>query len=142
MLWVRISCFHPIDTRGMDDWTRSEKIEMLKELVGHIDISLIVSSKLRQELDKREIPPINKYNSVLPIHWFIIDDIMVKRTRKNKPYLLLSILGENGEKKRMFCWGLKDSHQIKLRANRVCIAKVENGDFGFSTRTWDIRMID
>jgi DNA-directed DNA polymerase III PolC len=139
-----IDDFHCLisDTREIEDWTRSEKIEMLKTLVGHVDISLIVSSKLRQELDKREVPPINKYNPELPIHWFIIDDIHVKRTRKNKPYLLLSILGENGEKKRMFCWGLKDTHQINLRANRVCIAKVDNGDFGFSTRTWDIRMID
>ena len=117
-------------------------MDMYKELIGHIDVELLLPQQILEKLKHNNVYSISEYDSSSTVHWFVIDDINIKTSRKGKPYLLLNVLGSNGEQNRMFCWGIKDTHQIKLRKNSLCLAKIDHGEFGFSTRVWDVRMLN
>ncbi len=138
-----IDDFHKLimETSDIQDWTKQEKIQMHKEVIGHVDLDIVVPKDIQQKFIDKGIQSINDFDEQLAICWFVIDELQIKYTRNNKPYLFLKIYGNTGEKSRMFCWGLKDTDNVKLHENAVCVGKISNGDFGYTTKVWDVKML-
>lgn len=133
------------DTREIDDWTRHEKIEFLMELIGDVDIELIVSEKSISTLKKKEVAPIDSLfdddlESAKAIVWFVITGVDWKTTKNKKEYAELHVLGETSHPVNVRCWGANSKRDV-FRQYELYIAEVEKNNFGYSTRTWNIKEI-
>ena len=131
-----------VASSDIEDWTREEKAAMYVELVGELDLDLVIPPALKQRLTDKGVTSVD---AAMPdekcIHWLVVVDATPAKTKKGKSYLRLQCVGESGEQHRMFVWGWKpDGPQIKKYYGYL--AEVEKSSFGLATTPWKMREID
>lgn len=126
-------------TQEMADWEKVEKLQFGIDLLGNFDINLIISPAKQNLLISKGVKSIDKWVQK-DIHWFIVTERTLKRTKNGKEYLLLKVVGESNKPYKIFLWGCKSLDAVPL--NTAFISKLDRSDFGFSTNQWDLRKID
>ena len=126
-------------TAGMEEWTKTERIEMSKELVGAADMDLMISQRLRDRLEEKGLKSIDEFTTP-NIYWFILDGCEAKMTRMGKPYLMLNAMGPYGKRHRIFCWSWKPQSGMPER-NIPYLAELTSSDFGFGTFYFKMRSL-
>lgn len=128
--------------RGLEDWTREEKVRMYASLVGALDINLLIPPAVRQRLSERGVTSIDDaVEGEKKIHWFVATKCEPKKTSKGKDYLMVTAQGESGQTYRMFVWGWRPNGNA-IRPQYAYLAEVEKSDFGLATNPWKMREID
>tara|TARA_Y100000310_G_C20697991_1_gene827108 strand:+ start:1067 stop:4606 length:3540 start_codon:yes stop_codon:yes gene_type:complete len=127
------------ESKDIEDWTTQEKLDQYMELIGDLDLELLLPPKLRQKLVDINIKCVDDYNSE-DIYWCITSDVNYKKTKKGKPYTLLSILGEQNRTYKTFVWNC--TADTKFKHNTLYIAKLKKSDFGFSTSINNIKELN
>lgn len=124
------------NTEGLAEWSKQELVGFSQELLGALDVGILVPQYLQDRLAAKGVRPVDQWDEK-GIYWAIVAEATPKRTKKGKDYLLLKIVGANGKIAKCFCWawdGIK-----KLPVNTPILAEFDNGDFGLSTQMWRVK---
>lgn len=128
--------------RDAPDWSREEKVSMYMKLVGAVDADLIIPERITERFREKGVKSIDDAEpGSAAIHWFIIVDTEVKKTKKGNKYLKATVIGESGSQKRMNIWGYKPERG-DVKKYFGYLAEVETNDWGMSTVPWKMRVID
>lgn len=125
-------------TSGMAEWTKDERITFYKELVGDLNLDIVISEEMQEKLQNMNVKSIQDWDCK-DVYWFILTDVTVKQTKTGKNYLLLNVVGSNGKQQKIFCWGGGDID--KLKKNQPYVAELDKSDFGYSTSVFKLREI-
>ncbi len=118
------------------DFTKAEKMEFLTNLTGIYPINEVVSDKLLKKFGKLKVPPIGEYDRDLRLCWFIIRDVIEKKTKTGKDYWILKTIDNESNQVDIKCWGV-DPQLDYYKKNVPCMAKLDYNDtWGFSTRSF------
>jgi DNA polymerase III subunit alpha len=120
-----------VESSTMKEWTPHELAQHSVDCLGSFNASIVVHDSLRKRFEAKEIASIDDFEKH-DIYWFVITQVRKKKTKNGKPYLHLSIAGLEGKEERMFLWGWDGVKEVSQFA--VCVAEIEHGNFGFTTR--------
>lgn len=129
---------HLLESQGCGEWSKVENAEMLVEYLGSCNASSLIPEGAMTKLANMNISPIDDYHGE-DLYWLIVNDVIPKKTKKGKPYLLLTVSGESGVTQRMFMWNW--DNKMNLPKYSVCVAEVKKNDFGTSTNQWKLRIL-
>lgn len=129
------------ETRSLEDWTTIEKVTFYKELVGDINVDLVVDPEVQEYLSKKGVTSIEDAPFGKSLSWFVLAGTKPAKTKNGKPYLLLFAMGPSGKQHKIFLWGA-DPEKSNLSVNSSYIAEIEKNDFGFSSRINTLRKLD
>jgi DNA polymerase III alpha subunit len=127
-----------IETWGMEEWTKRELAMFQKDIVGSVDALSLIPNEVKEKFEKNDILSIDFWTQI-DIHWFVVKQALVKKTKKGKNYLLLEVVGESGVTKRMYMWDWDGVTQIEPYT--VCLGEIDNSEFGFSVRTKKLKIL-
>ena len=70
------------------------------------------------------------------VAWFILRDIISKKTKNGKEYWILECIDNAGGMNSIRCWGVRPEDKKRILINRPYMAKLEySQQWGFSTRS-------
>jgi DNA polymerase III alpha subunit len=127
-----------LESMGIGEWSRIEAAEMLVEYLGSCNASNLVPESVLNRFGEMGLSPIDEYRGK-DIYWFIVTDIIPKKTKRGKPYLMLTVSGDSGVTQKMFMWNW--DKQFNITKYSVCVAEVEKNDFGCSTRQQRVKIL-
>ena len=127
----------------LSDWSRDEKVEHYKAIIGHVDLDLLITRDVREQLAKNDVLSIDHLDeeSDDDVVWFIINDAVVRTSRNDKSYLLVNAVGEFGNRHKIYCWGAKPTDLQKFTPGRVAVASLTRSNYGFSAQAWKIKFV-
>jgi len=129
------------ETNDTEDWTSVEKVTLYKELVGDINVDIVVAPEVQEYLLKKGVSSIEEAPVGKSLVWFVLSGTKPAKTKNGKPYLMLFALGASGKQFKIFLWGA-DPSRVDLALNSSYLAEVEKNDFGFSSRLNTLRKLD
>lgn len=124
------------NTRGLQEWTKQELVGFSQELLGALDVGILVPPALQDKLAAKGVRPVDQWDEK-GIYWALVAEAVPKKTKNGKHYLLLKVMGMNGKLVKCFCWGAKEGQDIP--PNTPILAEFDNGDFGLSTQMWRVK---
>lgn len=130
------------EAKKLPDWTVLEKIASQQELVGTVDMELLLPKEARAELEEMGFTSIEEASEtpkVKGMHWAIVLAAKTATTKNGKPYLRLTLTGDYGTQNQAFVWNYKGSPEIAT--NDVIVGLFERGDFGFSSFATTIKKL-
>jgi DNA polymerase-3 subunit alpha len=117
------------------EFSDEEKIEYLSELTGVFPLHLVLTDRVKANLEEKFIPPISEYDPDLQVVWFIPRKVIVKKTKNGKDYYLVEVVDSNSVLTTIKCWGVKPEKD-RVHVNRPYLAKLQYDEqWGFSTRS-------
>jgi len=120
-----------IETAGMSDWTKNERVNNSMKYLGSFDMASLVPDELKTKLCESGIKPISDLCNN-DIYWFLVVKSEIKFTKNGKSYLFLTVTGTDGKNKRIFCWGWNVKSDPPP-AYSLCAAEIVIDDFGLKT---------
>jgi len=123
-------CMAIEQTLGLDEWTRQEIIENEMNLLGSVNADTFVPTRLQDLFEDEGWHPIDEYKEPW-VYWFIVLQVMPKKTKNNRFYLRAKVMGLNGKQEwlNIWSWNGKDP----LPNYSICVAQVSANSFGKST---------
>ena len=112
------------------DFTQEEKIQYLTELTGVYPVNLVVPVEIMIRLEEKFVPPLSEYDDELGLAWFIVREIVKKKTANGKDYWVLNGIDSTNTETQVKCWGIKEKDVVFL--NRPYMIKPNHDDWGFS----------
>ena len=117
------------------DFTDEEKIEYLVSLTGVFPMQLIMSERVREELEQHVVPPLGEFDADLGVAWFVPREVIPKKTKHGKVYWILKATDSTSTLTSIKCWGI-DPERDRVHINRPYMAKLDyDAQWGFSTRS-------
>lgn len=117
----------------MEEWTRKEWVENQIEAFGSFDVSALLEPAVLQRLEDKGVRSIDEWDSK-GHYWFCIQSAIPKKTKTDKNYLILKVVGPVGKEYKVNAWGWDGVR--KFEPLTIVIAEVDKNDFGFSTMLW------
>lgn len=127
------------ETADMEEWTMVELLNFRKEIVGDIDVSMVLDNDTQQYLNNKGVTSIGEIGKGKALGWFVLADYTKKLTKNNKPYLTLTALDSTGKQHRVMAWGAPAD--VSLDINHAYLAEIERNDFGFSTKYFRMKRL-
>ena len=128
--------------RNIEDWSREEKVAMYAELLGSLDLDLLIPIALREKLSGKGVTSIDDaVEGEKKIHWMVVTKCQPKKTKNGKDYMMMNVQGESGQTHRVFVWGWRPNGAA-IRPNYAYLAEIDKNDFGHATNPWKMREID
>lgn len=127
------------ESKDIKDWSTQEKLDQYMELLGDLDLNLLLPQELRNKLTNINVNCIDQYEKE-DIHWFIVSDSTNRKTKKGKDYCLLNVLGEYNKRYKLFVWNCRQD--TKFKSNTLYLAKLKKSDFGFSSNLGNIKELN
>ena len=119
-----------VESEGTPEWSMMELAENSLNLLGTVNVEMIMPEDLVDGLRKKEIRSIDDWDSE-DIYWGLIVDSVKRKTKKNRPYLIITALGTSGKKHKIFCWNSPADAEVNNYS--VFAMQLQNGDYGMST---------
>ena len=126
-------------SNNTEDWTLQEKFLHLEDLIGNINVQNLISKEVLKFFKEKNIIPINEVQNDKNVCWFLIMDSKIKKTKTNKDYALLTVVGNNGNKLKIYCWSVNKN--CIFNKYSPYISKIKLNEFGYSTNIWNIKEI-
>ena len=117
------------------NFSHEEEIENTVSLTGIFPMELVVDHKIQARLDELYVPPISEYDRELGLVWFIPREVVERKTKNGKPYLIVTVIDGNSALTKIRCWGIMPGKD-RVFINRPYMARLDyNEQWGFSTRS-------
>jgi DNA polymerase-3 subunit alpha len=117
------------------NFSHEEEIENTVSLTGIFPMELVVDNKIQARLDELYVPPISEYDRELGLVWFIPREVVERKTKNGKPYLIVTVIDGNSALTKIRCWGIMPGKD-RVFINRPYMARLDyNEQWGFSTRS-------
>ena len=122
-----------LENESSNEWSMQELAENSMALLGTVNVEMIMPDNLLDRLSEKGVHSIDDWSGE-NIHWMLLTDYISKKTKKNKPYYILTGMGTSGKKHKIFCWN--PPADKKPNKYKIFAVQLQNGDYGFST-TWN-----
>ena len=126
------------ETADIEEWSRMEVVNNSIKFLGSFNASLLVPDALVDKLNEKGVKAIDEVSGS-DIYWFIISDIKPKKTKNGKPYLLLMIMGLDGQTHKLFCWGWDGRTEFPKYS--VCVSEITVDGYGNKTFMSKIKVL-
>lgn len=103
-------------------YSKNELIEHSIELIGQYPFHLVISDEQLKALEEIAVPAISEYESGEFV-WFVVQEILVKKTTKGKNYWIMKCIDANGGQEDIKVWGV--SKNDKVATNKAILAQVQ-----------------
>tara|TARA_Y100000310_G_scaffold77027_1_gene73528 strand:- start:29807 stop:33262 length:3456 start_codon:yes stop_codon:yes gene_type:complete len=115
-------------------FTDSERLENLVSLTGKFPLELVMNDSVVEKLEEYCIPPLGEWDADLGVAWFIPREVILKKTKNNKPYYIVKVIDSSSATTKIKCWGVRPGKDI-IHINKPYMAKLDhNEQWGFSAR--------
>ena len=129
------------ETHGMADWTQYEKFSSLLELTGDFKVDLLVSPELQEKMEQRGAKSVDDVQEK-DVYWFVLDELVLKKSKNGKEYALCSVFGKSGKKHKMYCWSYNPKRNEGLfLKGALYLGEVSRSDFGFASSAFKIKRV-
>lgn len=126
--------------RDVPDWSREEKVSQYIELVGSVDLDIIVDPAMIRRLAEKGIPSIDDVDNEDSLRWFIVMSATPAKTKAGKQYLKAVCIGETGTEHKMNIWGWT-AERGGVNRFSAYLGDVERSDWGLSCTPWKMRAL-
>jgi DNA polymerase III alpha subunit len=113
----------------LPEWSRRERVEFQVEVYGNLDVTTLVDPAILNRLVEKEVKSIDIWDEK-DIYWFCIQTCTPKKTKNNKNYLDIEVVGLVGKTFRAKVWNWDGKTAIEPYT--VMIAEINKNEFGFS----------
>lgn len=122
------------------EWSRKELAEFRIEYFGSLDVLSMIDPAILNKLDEKEVISIDDLEQGdAQICWFVIAGAVPKKTKTQKTYMQLHVIGPLGKTHRLNVWGWKSEQTFSLY--ELCFAEVKRDDYGCSTTSWKLKSL-
>ena len=88
-----------------------------------------------RKLEEHMVPPLGEWDDRLGVAWFIPREVIQKKTRNGKNFLIIKTIDSTSTAETIKCWNANTSRD-KIVLNHPYMAKLDyNDQWGFSTRS-------
>lgn len=115
------------------DFSQEEKIQYLTELTGVYPINLVVPVEIMDRLQDKFVPPLAEFDEELGLAWFVIREVVKKKTATGKDYWVLNAIDSTNNETQVKCWGVKEKDVVFI--NRPYMIKPNHDEWGFSVNS-------
>lgn len=99
--------------QDLPDWTREEKIEFAKDISGTVDMELVISKTMMENLQSYGFKSIDDYTEK-DNYWAVLASATVAKAKKTgKPYLRAKLLGPSNKEHTLMVWNWKGTLELK-----------------------------
>ncbi len=113
------------------DWSLDEKLETYKILTGETHLDLIIPKKIQKKLDEKGYYPIDNYpDKKAAMTWFVLEDIVKRKTKHGKSYALMTVSGLSGRQEKLYIWDWSDDWTFSK--NTGFRGWIKKNDFGYN----------
>lgn len=133
-----------------EEWSQAELAEFQVEFFGTADVTMMFDQKYFDKFNQMDIPSIEDLEiGDTKYVWFVTvlaavkkggePQAGIKKTTKNgKEYVQAFVTGPIGKPLRINVWGKKELFE----PFKLCIAEVKRDDYGFSTASFKVKVIE
>jgi DNA polymerase III alpha subunit len=117
-----------------DNWSLDERLEIYKDLMGEVNLDMIIPKSLQKKLDDKGYCPIDAMpeENGGSLCWFVLEDWEKRKTKHGKAYANLSVSGLSGRQESIKVWDWDES--VKFCKNTGYRAYVEKDHFGMKAK--------
>ena len=128
------------ELRDVEDWTRSEKIQMSYELTSSADVEILFPTHLMKRLIDKNIVRLTEIDpGTEGIGWGCIDEIQRKKTKSGKDFLRCKVVDDQSRSVWLRIWGV-EKDPVELYTIWLIQAQ-HDPDWGFSTSTFKMKKV-
>ena len=121
--------------RGEGEFTDEERIQYLVDLTGVFPFELVMDEHILRKLEEHMVPPLGEWDDNLGVAWFIPREVIQKKTRNGKNFLIIKTIDSTSSAETIKCWNANLARD-KIILNHPYMAKLDYSDqWGFSTRS-------
>ena len=121
--------------RSEGEFTDEERIQYLVDLTGVFPFDLVMDDHILRKLEEHMVPPLGEWDDRLGVAWFIPREVIQKKTRNGKNFLIIKTIDSTSTAETIKCWNANTSRD-KIVLNHPYMAKLDyNDQWGFSTRS-------
>jgi DNA polymerase-3 subunit alpha len=121
--------------RSEGEFTDEERIQYLVDLTGVFPFDLVMDDHILRKLEEHMVPPLGEWDDRLGLAWFIPREVIQKKTRNGKNFLIIKTIDSTSTAETIKCWNANTSRD-KIVLNHPYMAKLDYSDqWGFSTRS-------
>jgi len=121
--------------RSEGEFTDEERIQYLVDLTGVFPFDLVMDDHILRKLEEHKVPPLGEWDDRLGVAWFIPREVIQKKTRNGKNFLIIKTIDSTSTAETIKCWNANTSRD-KIVLNHPYMAKLDyNDQWGFSTRS-------
>ena len=126
--------------KGIEDWSRIEKIEFSYDLTSTVDTDLLFPDALMSRLDDKNVKSVHSVPSgANGVGWFVITDVVKKKTKNGKTFYRLRVTDNEHQTSWLRVWGRFEKDPDKYT---LWMAHVSNDpNWGMSTSAAKIRRV-
>jgi len=117
------------------EFTDEERIQYLVDLTGVFPFELVMDEHILRKLEEHMVPPLGEWDDNLGVAWFIPREVIQKKTRNGKNFLIIKTIDSTSSAETIKCWNANLARD-KIILNHPYMAKLDYSDqWGFSTRS-------
>jgi len=118
------------------DFTNAEKMQFLTDLTGIYPVAEVVTDNVLKKLKQNKIPSIGEYDKNLKVCWFILKEVLTKKTKNGKTYWIMKTIDRDCNAFDIKCWGVNPNVDV-AHPNSLYMGKLDHSDtWGFSIRAF------
>ena len=128
------------DFSDVEDWSRVEKVELSYDLTSTVDSDLLFPTNLMSRLKEKDVQSVHEVpQGGKGIGWFIIVDVIKKKTKNGKDFYRLRVTDNNHKTAWLRVWGRLEN---EIEKYTLWMAHVSNDpNWGMSTSAYKLRRV-
>jgi DNA polymerase-3 subunit alpha len=127
---------------NLEDWTRTQKINLQFDLTSSVDPELLFSSKLMNRLGEKNVSSLHKIQSgTAGIGWFCVQDVIQKKTKNGKTFYRIRAIDNEHNATWLRVWGKFENNVPPERFSLWMAHASNDSNWGFSTSVTKLRRI-
>jgi DNA polymerase III alpha subunit len=128
------------ETKGVEDWTRSEKVDLQVQVSGSAPYHLMFPDDIMHKIRKVEINPISSINpGESGVCWFVFTEIEKKVSKNGKVFYRARVQDDTS----YTCWIRIWGESKKIRPYSIWMGEIKNEpSWGISTNINRMRLIE
>ena len=97
---------------------------------------MVLNNGVMKSLNEKMIPALSEFDPDLMVAWFILRNVISRKTKNGKEYWILECIDNAGGTNSIRCWGVRPDDKRRIHLNRIYMARLDHSQqWGFSTRS-------
>lgn len=130
------------EAQDIPDWTNAEKVQFQLDLVGTVDMSLVVPPEALHLFQSNNVKTLDEWTDEDDQCWAVVKTSVVATTKTGKQYLKVRVTTILGQQHTIFAWSynpLKDRNPPK--ENDIVMGRFKKSEFGWSTFVGQLHVV-
>lgn len=120
-------------------WSRTEWAQNNIKHFGTLDVNALIPEEVMDRLESKGVNAIDEYHGK-DLYWFCVAKATPRKTKNNRDYLLLQVVGSSGKQHKMFMWSW--DRTLEFEPYALVLGECSRSEFGFATSQRKLRVLD